>query len=157
VKRPIPVYFIAGWSFLVLTVQNRSLAQLAELRFSDGQDVEHLWKPLRGLLLILVVWHVVRLIQLKPFNRWLSVVSFVWATISAIWFVFLMGQELENPFRMMALSATSGLLSLTSALYLVHRRFREFAVQFVLEREKEKNSRMMQKASQKAMLNDLKR
>jgi hypothetical protein len=50
---------------------------------------------------------------------------------------------------------TCGVLNIASASYLARRSFREFAVQFVAERAKERNSQMMQKASQKKMAKDL--
>jgi hypothetical protein len=153
--RPIPIYFIACWSFLVLTLQSRGLARAAELYLSTGQDAASLWGSFRGLLLILVVWHALRLIRLKPLNRWLSVVSFFGATVSAIYFLLIGTRGLESPIAPIVGASLSGLLSLTSGLYLAHKRFRECAVQFVLEREKEKNSRMMQKTSQKAILDGL--
>jgi hypothetical protein len=157
VKRPIAVYFIAAWSFLVLTMQIGELTRLGERHFSGWQDAEQLWRSFRGLLTILLVWHSVRLIKLKPFNRWLAIVSFAVATISLIIFIFKMSQKLESPFRLLAVSATYGLLSLTSGLYLAHHRFRKLAVRFIAEREKERNSRIMQKVSQKAVMKELNR
>jgi len=44
---------------------------------------------------------------------------------------------------------------LLSVWYLSRRSFREFAVQFVTEYDKEKHSRMMQKVSQKKILDDI--
>jgi hypothetical protein len=95
------------------------------------------------------------LIQLRPFNRWLSVVSFTLATVSVIRFMFIVSQQSENPFIVIVPSSISGLLSLTAGLYLAHRKFRDYAIRFVAEREKEKSSRMMQKVSQKAILDDI--
>jgi hypothetical protein len=46
-------------------------------------------------------------------------------------------------------------LNLLSAWYLSRRTFREFSVQFVAERDKEKHSRMMQKAAQKRMQDEI--
>jgi hypothetical protein len=155
VKRPLPIYFVAAWSFVVLTLQTRLLARLAESYFSEGEDAAHLWGSFRGLLLILVVWHVVRLIQLKAFNRWLSVVSFTLATISVIRFIFIGSQQSENPFIVIVPSSISGLLSLTAGLYLAHRKFREYAVRFVAERERERNPHVMQKVSQETILDDI--
>jgi hypothetical protein len=155
VKRRIAIYFVAGWSFVVLTLQTRSLARIAQDLSTEGQDVARLWSSFRGLLLILVVWHVVRLIQLKAFNRWLSVVSFLWATVSAIYFAFAVSQNIENPFAVIVGSVISGLLSVAGALYLIRRSFRVYAVRFVAEAQKEKNSRMMQRASQEKIHNGL--
>jgi hypothetical protein len=155
VKRPIPIYFVAVWSFVVLTVQTRALARLLESYFPGDQDAAHLWGSFRGFLLILVLWHTVRLIQLKAFNRWLSVVSFVWATISVIYFTLIVSQKVESPLRVVLAASISGLLSTASVTYLAHPRFRDHAIRFVAEREKEKSSRMMQKISQKRILDDI--
>jgi hypothetical protein len=154
VKRPIPIYFVGVWSFIVLTLQTRSLAKLAESLLSDGQDATRLWSSFRGLLLILVIWHAVRLCQLRPFNRWLSTVSFFWAAISAIWFVFVMSGNPEVHLSVIVGSAISVLLSLAAGFYLVHRRFRDYAARFVAERDKERNSRIMQRISQKKVLKE---
>jgi hypothetical protein len=156
-KRPIPIYFIACWSFVILALQSRGLVRAGRIYLSDGPEAEKIWRSAGGLLLILLVWHVVRLIRLQPFNRWLSAVSFFLATISVIYFLFIRIHELERPFAAIAGGTISGLLSLTSGLYLAHKRFRERAVQFVLERDRDKNSRMMQTASAKAILKELKK
>ncbi len=118
VKRPILIYFIAGWSFMVLWVQGNMLFRLAKLQLSGGQD-ERQWAGFRGLLLILVVWHFIRLIQLRPFNRWLSVVSFAYGTISGISNILIMSQTMDTSFRMLALLAASGLLERFHKLYSV--------------------------------------
>jgi hypothetical protein len=156
-KRPIPIYFIAGWSFLVLTLQTRGLAKLAEAYCSNGEDPGHLWGSFRGLLLILVLWHVVRLIQLKAFNRWLSFISFVLATISTIWYATISVPRMTNPLTLIASSTVAGLLCIASCMYLGRSRFKQFAARFDSEREREKHLRMMQKASQKAVSKEIKR
>jgi hypothetical protein len=46
-------------------------------------------------------------------------------------------------------------LNLLSACYLSRRTFRDFAVQFVAECEAEKHSRMMQKAAQKRIQDEI--
>ena len=46
-------------------------------------------------------------------------------------------------------------LNLLCAWYLSRRSFREFSVQFVAERDKERHSRMMQKAAQKRMQDEI--
>jgi len=139
----------------VLTLQTRGLTKLAAL-FSSAENAEAQWRPLGGALFILVVWHTVRLINLKAFNRWLAIVSFVWATVSITWFTILTVPNVPKPFAPIAMCIVIGMLNLTCAFYLVNRPFREFAVRFNSEREKEKNSRMMQKASRKAMLKEFK-
>jgi hypothetical protein len=133
---------------------------LAASLFSSGDNSEVEWKGIGGLLFILVVWHAFRLIQLKVFNRWLAVVSFSWATVSVIWivwFTFNNFASMAKPLMLVGLLLAFVVLNISCCVYLTRQRFREFAVQFDIEQKREKHSRMMQKASQRAVLKELKK
>ena len=160
-KRPVPIYFVATLGFFVLVLQTGALVRLGERLFPVGpvgpRGDDQLWTSVRGLMFLLVIWHTVRLVQLKAFNRWLSVASFAWATVSLISFNFVRGWGEGTPLRPIVSSVVIGALSLASVFYLTRRPFRDYALQFVAEREREKNSRMMQKSAEKALMKDLKR
>jgi hypothetical protein len=155
VKRPMPIYFIAAWCFLGLIQYTGVLTRVLKHWFAATDLAGRDWSSLRGLLFILVIWHTVRLVQLKPFNRWFSVAFLLLRTIMTIVGMLVFSLREQSPFPMIIGSALSGLFSLTSALYLAHRRFRELAIRFVAEREYPKHLRMMQKVSQKRILQEL--
>ena len=158
-KRPVPFYFVAAWCFLALEYQTGLLLGQLKSHVREGQIPENLWPSLRLLVFILVIWHIVRLVQLRAFNRWSSIVFFTWWTAMMIGnglVIFLsLYDRLHQPFRLMLFLLTCGVLNIASAMYLARRSFREFAVQFVAERKKERNSQMMQKASEKKIASDL--
>ena len=159
-KRPIPIYFIATWWLLTFTLQIGPLARHLKSRLPEWLIPEEQLAATSGLLSILIVWlviwHLVRLVQLRFFNRWFSVAYFLWCTFALTWNMMVISQRVQRPFRLIISFSIFGLLNLTSALYLMNRRFRKLAVQFVAEREKDKHSRMMQKCAEKAILKDLK-
>ena len=153
-KRPLPVYLIALWCFLALGYQSGTLIDLVRSHLSEEQIPKDLWRSFRGFAIILVIWHSVRLAQLKSFNRWFSVVFFVWWTLAMAWNCFVLFHRFHNPLRTIGVLSAYAALNTASAYYLSRPSFRQFAVQFVAEREKEKNARDMQRISQKKVLND---
>jgi hypothetical protein len=157
VKRPISIYFIAAWCFLGLFSFTVVLTRVLKRDFPEVETTTKIWSSLGGLLFILVIWHTVRLVQLRPFNRWFAFVFFIFWMLTSVVSMFLFGLTGQNPFSSIAGCSVNGLFSLTSALYLAHPRFRKLAVQFVAERDYPKHLRMMQKASQKLILKELKK
>ena len=115
------------------------------VNFPDSSSVEGLKTTMGGIGGILIVWHLFCLIQLKPFNRWFSIVIFGW------WMLFCSGRAyvcfyiVENPLRPVLSYLIFDAISIVCIWYLVRKKFRDFAVQFVSEREKEKNLRRIQK------------
>ncbi len=98
-----------------------------------------------GIVGILIIWHVIYLIQLKSFNRWLSVAFFGWWTLVLTWILFALFHKFVNPVREVLFLLACDALNVTCIWYLGRQSFRAFAVQFVAEREKGKLSRMIQK------------
>jgi hypothetical protein len=155
-KRPIPVYFVAAWCFLALMYQTSSLLDRFKPQLPEGQASEGWWASLRILIDILVIWHTVRLVQLKSFSRWFSVVFFVLWTAAMAWNCFVLSHRFHYPLRVFAVLLVYGALNVASAWYLVRPSFRQFAVKFVAERKKEKDARDMQRISQKKVLKEAK-
>ena len=156
-RRPIPIYFIAAWCFLGLNQYTNLLTCVLKRKFAGVEAAGQTWSLLGTLLFILVIWHTVRLVQLRPFNLWFSVAFFILWTLLIIVGMFLVTHKEESPFPTIVGCAVRGLFCLTSALYLLRRQFREFAVRFVAERERPKNLKMMQKVSQRRILQELKK
>jgi hypothetical protein len=154
-KRPIAIYVVAAWCFFALVYQTGALTDRLKSHLPAGQIPESLWSSLRSLIFILVVWHIVRLVQLKAFNRWFSIVFFLlWTAMMTGNFVFIfltLYDRMHNPLRILLVAVTLGALNVSSACYLARRRFREFAVQFVAERESLRHSQMMQRVSKKQL------
>jgi hypothetical protein len=154
-KRPLPIYFVAAWCFVGLAVQVSGLSRVVAPYLAQGQASAEVRNTLSGVGGVLVIWHVVRLIQLKSLNRWISIVFFSLWTVTLIWNSFVLAHRLERPFRPVAVFLAFCLLNVGSVWYLTRGRFRDFAVQFVSERENEKHSRMMQKISRKRVQSGL--
>jgi len=72
-----------------------------------------------------------------------------------MWNTFVLLPRLERPLRPVLVFTAFSLLNVVSAWYLARRGFRQFAVQFVAEREGQRHSQMMQTASQKKVAHDL--
>jgi hypothetical protein len=105
-----------------------------------------------------VVWETVGLVRLRRFHRWFAVAFCTWWAIVLVWnsTIALRRPTVRLVPAILVFSVLVA-LNLLSAWYLSRRSFREFAVRFVAERDKEKHSRMMQKLSQKKILDDIRR
>jgi len=121
-----------------------------------GEPVAVLWTILPLVAVGFVVWQTVGLVRLRLFNRWFAVVFLVWWAIALIWnATIILPRPTVKLFPAIGLFSVLVTVNLLSAWYLSRRTFREFSVQFVAERDEEKHSRMMQKVSQKKILDDL--
>jgi hypothetical protein len=154
-KRPLLLYIVGVWCFCGLATQVSVFSRLIASHFAEGQAFMELRNTLSGVGCILVIWHVFRLIQLKAFNRWFSIVFFGLWTMTLTWNSFMLAQRFEKPQRAIPALLTFAVFNVASIWYLVRRSFRVFAIQFVSEREKEQNSRMMQKISRKKIQSGL--
>ena len=155
-KRPRMFYLVAAWCCLALLMQTSYLVRLARTYQAAGEPVPGLWSILPLVAVGFVVWQTVGLVRLRFFNRWFAVVFLVWWAIALIWNATIV---LPRPtVKLLPASVFFSVLvafNLLSAWCLSRRTFREFSVQFVAERDKEKHSRMMQKVSQKQILEDI--
>jgi hypothetical protein len=131
-KRPIPVYFVAAWCFLGLGQQASPLSKRLMSAPSEGQG----WgQSLLLLAYIAIIWHTVRLVQLKLLNVWLSIVFFVVWTLVMAWNTFALLQRFSDPTRAIALVSVFGAFNVASLWYLARPSFRRFAAEFVAERD----------------------
>ena len=85
-----------------------------------------------------VVWQTVGLVRLRRFNRWFGTVFLGWWTISTLWNIstILSGRGTNPTSRIIIFVAL--VFNVLSVWYLSRRSFREFAVQFLTEQDKEK-------------------
>lgn len=149
-KKPLPIKFVAAWCFLALFLTLGGTQRSLKTRLPEGDSLERLFSAAIGFAVILSVWHSVRLVQLKTFNRWFTVVFFGWWTFTLTWNGFAVYRQFEQP-RVLIVFIVPIVLNLTCIYYLTRRKFREFAVQYVGDHEQEDRSRAMQKAAQKRM------
>ena len=160
-KRPLPIYFIAAWCFFAFELQIGLLSGRLKARLPEGQMLVALLQTLHLPIFIFVVWHIIRLIQLRAFNRWLSIVFFVlWTAImigNSVVILLSADDRLHSPLRFFLSLLTFSTLNIASACYLAGRRFREFAVQYVAERESIRHSRMIQRLSQRKLAHELRK
>lgn len=148
-KRPIPLYFVAVWCFLAFGIQVSGLSRLIPTRITVGEASVELRSFLSTIGLLVVLWNALGLIQLKFINRWFSVVLLSWSTLALTWNFFALYDGTMHTWRVILIFLIWGTLNCVSIWFLARRRFREFAVQFVSEREREKYSQTMQKTAQK--------
>ncbi|OHE77903.1 MAG: hypothetical protein A2107_05485 [Verrucomicrobia bacterium GWF2_62_7] len=143
-KRPIGLYFVAVWCCLVLWVETNFICALLR----HYQNLGDCW--FRMLMLaatILAAWLAVGLLRFKPFERWPFIAVLAFSTTA-------LGYRLGNPPSPSSLYyantttfarcmhdlviITIITLNILSIWYLSRRSFREFARQFVEERQKQK-------------------
>jgi len=153
-KRPPTIYLVAGWCFLVFMAQlgkvEKGLKGLSGAQISP--EIGHLASALAA---ILIIWHIVRLIQLKAFNRWFSMGVLALYTLELLWHLTFLVPKLEHSGRYAVGTLSVSLLNVACIWYLGRRAFRQFAVEFVAEREKEKHTRNMQEASKKKLQDEI--
>jgi hypothetical protein len=121
-----------------------------------GEPVPALWTTLPLIALGFAVWQAIGLFQMRRFNRWFAIVFL------GCWAIFLIWKApvaLRRPeVKLIPATVLFCVLiafNLLSVWYLSRRSFREFAIQFVAEHDKEKHSRMMRKVAQKKILDDI--
>ena len=117
-------------------------------RVIKDQVPEDIWRSFEGLVYILTIWHAFRVAQLKSFNRWFSVVFFLFWTLVSIANVAIQLQRFLNHPRALFFVFVFDTLNIACVWYLTRTSFREFAVKYVTEYEQEKKLRDMQKFSQ---------
>lgn len=137
-KRPVAIYFVGAWCFIVLCPQLQSLTELFNRWLFNGELPEQAKSGHTGLWGIMLIWHVVRLINLQAINRWFTVVTLgllgmIWA-VNAVRFAPLA----PNPLRFSLIIAAMVGFNWLSVWYLSRQGFREFSVQFVNEKRREK-------------------
>lgn len=155
-KRPIAVYFVAVWCFIVLTIQVNSIEKRIRPLFGAAEYDQRFATMFAGVLFLLVIWHTVRFIQLKSFNRWFSAASLVLCTVFVYYNSFGLVHRSPNRSRAIITLLSISTVNILCFYYLSRASFRDFAVRFVVEREQVKNAEEMQKISQKAVMKDLK-
>jgi len=149
-KRPRALYLVAAWCCFALVMQASALTRPLRQYFAAGESPPMLLGFLPLLGLGFAIWQTVGLVRLRRFHRWFAVVFFAWWTVMLVWngsIVFRSPKLKLLP--AVILFSILFLFNLLSVWYLSRRSFREFAVQFVTEYDKEKHSRMMQKVFSK--------
>jgi len=147
VKRPFGIYLVAFWCFIAMMLQIRLLEPVIKPLLAELSIPEERWHTIQGVAGLLAIWHVVYLIQLRAFNRWLSISVFGLWTLMMTWNLFTRVPNLTHPGRLAVLIAIFSALNASSIYYLVRKKFRSFAAEFVAERKRERHSRIMQETS----------
>jgi len=154
-KRPRTFYFVAAWHPLALLVQASYITGPSKA-YQAGEPVPWIWTILPLVALGFVVWQTVGLVRLRRFHRWFAIVFFSCWTVTLVWnATIVLRRPTVKLLPAIVLFSVLVAFNLLSAWYLSRRTFREFAVQFVAERNKEKHSRMMQKVAQKKILDEI--
>ena len=151
-KRPYTVFLVAAWCCLSLLIQASLFTRPLRTYQATGEPVPILWSIVPLLALGFVVWQTIGLIALRPLQRWIAVIFFtLWSAI-LVWnaTIVLRHHSVKIIPAICALSIFVA-LNLFSAWYLSRRSFREFSIQYVAERDKQRHLRMMQKAAQKSI------
>ena len=144
-KRPISLYFVAGWCFFSMMLAARSISGLIVSIVADDQSRKAFQTQTTGMIGILVIWHLFRLIQLKSFNRWFTILFLSYVTVVLVWNAVILVPQANNQLRTAIPFITFGVINLMCIWYFMRRSFRDFSVKFVAESEAEKRLRDMQK------------
>ena len=123
-------------------------------RLLQGQIPKDTWLSFKGAIEILIFWHAFRVAQLKSFNRWFSVVFFLFWAVASIANVVNHFQRFRNYPRVLLFVFMFNAFNIACVWYLTRRSFREFAIKYVTEYENEKKLRDMQKISAKRVRNE---
>ena len=151
-KRPLTFWFVAAWCCVAMLIQASYLTRPLKAYRAAGEQPPELLRYLPLAALLFLIWQMVGLVRLKPFHRWFAVVFFIFWAFTLGWnFAVLVTRPETNLSRAVPLFSILILLNLLSAWYLSRRSFREFAVQFVAERERQ----LMRNASQKAVQKEI--
>jgi hypothetical protein len=139
-KRPVSLYFVVAWCFLGMAYASTSIKTWIASVVSPDQAIIF-QRQVGGVLLILILWHVFRLTQLRAFNRWLTFSFFTYWTVVLAWNAFVLIPHTNNTARAAVPFILFATLNLTCIWYLTRHSFRDFAAKFVAEREREKRLR----------------
>lgn len=153
-KRPFVIYLVAFWCFFVLMVQLNGVAKGLKAGLSGVQIPAEMGRSAYAVAGILIVWHIVRLIQLRAFDRWFSILVFTLFTFELLWGLSFRIPTPESNVRPLFGPLILCSLNFACIWYLGRRTFRDFAVEFVAQRKAEKHSLAMQEASRKKIADD---
>ena len=156
-KRPLAIYFVAFWCLIALFAQVGFAEDFLKESLSDMNIPAEYWKLAVTVSGILVIWHTVRLVQLKAFERSFAIVYLSWWTLVLAWrFSIIIGNP-QSPLRFYIGVPTMVVLNFASTWFLGRRSFNQFAHEFSAQREQENYSNSMKKVSQERILADIKK
>jgi hypothetical protein len=157
-KRPRIFYLVVAWCCFSMLIQASYLTRPAKAHQAAGEPVPVLWTVLPLIALVFVVWETVGLFQARRFHRWFAVVFLSCWTVALVWTATtVLRRPTAKVVPAIVLFSVLVAFNLLSVWYLSRRTFTEFAVQFVIEQDKARHSRMMQKASQEKILDDIRK
>ncbi|MCX6900925.1 MAG: hypothetical protein NT105_19805 [Verrucomicrobia bacterium] len=143
-KRPIGLYFVAAWCLFAIYFGILGFA----FHSLPAGVIEETW-VLCALIVVALpaAWLIIGLMKLNPIPRWVCIALLVCLTAwSAFMFTTTLWTALNVPVVRRDLEIRIGLvfpfilitMNTISIWYLSRRSFREFAQQFVQERQKQK-------------------
>jgi hypothetical protein len=121
---------------------------LSRMLMSDPSKGQGWGQSLLLLSYIIIIWHTVRLVQLRSLNLWLSICFFSLWTATMAWNSFALAHSFSEPARAFTVLSVFGALNLASVWYLARPRFRKFVAAFVMERKAARKSAVAPGASQ---------
>jgi hypothetical protein len=157
-KRPKSIYLAATWCALALLIQVINLARLAK-PYTETHQAPPLWLAwLEVIALVFVIWQVTGIIKLRRVRLWIAVIFMSLWSFSLTWnFGFQLLKGAMYPFRIITFWAVLVSLNLSVIWYLSRKSFRLFAAQYAKERDDEVDVQIMNKASKKAMAQEIKK
>lgn len=156
-KRPRVFLLVAAWYAFSLIIQLSPLFRLADRKNAPAQAT--LFTPfLPAASLVLMIWLIVGLVNMRRFHRRVAVGFFCVCTLHLIWSLtaLLGGPSVKLPLYPRGY-VTFISANLLCAWYLSRPGFRELADRFAAEHEKTAHSRMMQKAAEKRIRDESRR
>lgn len=128
----------SGLVFLGLLIVVANLERLSKIHHAAKNTASVVLSVLPVLSLALAIWLTVGISHLRRFHRWFAVVFFLlWTTSLIFHFPELLRSPNAKLLPLIVLFSVVFTLNLFSACYLSRRSFREFAVQFVIDYDKD--------------------
>jgi len=154
-KRPLLLYLVAAWCSLGLLIQFGATIEVLRKSLATTDISKVALSCLSLAAFAFVLWHMIGLINMRRLHRWIAFCFFVMWTAAQV-LVCLSSVYRETVRLLPALFILLVFITpnLLGGWYLSRRRFREFAVRFVAERESVIHSRSMQRVSEQKIQED---
>ena len=122
-----------------------------------GQPVPVSWQVIPAVVLVIAIWLLVGLFQLKRLSRWIVVTLFAWWTVLIIVRMLFPPVVIPNPVRVYLVLCIPIALNVACVWYLTRKSFREYAVSYAAEKKADQHSSLMREADRKQTEKEIRR
>ena len=138
-KRPLGIYFVAGWCFVLMLTNSAPLSRLGKPYKAAGQEPP-LWIGFLCLVcLVFIIWQAVGLIRLRRLHRWICILFLSLSTVMFGWNAFVICLSFDSAPEILWMAVfwlIFSSLNIASIWYLARPNFRNFCCDFAEENRK---------------------